>query len=141
MQKNSTLGHRIAELRSRRGWTQKKLAEQAGLSTPFLSEIENDKRNVSADVLLRIADALGASLDYLMRGERKDSVDREPLTFPPALAEAAEEQGWTYSETAMLLKTQQLVLARRSSGAFKQKPLQDWTSEDWIDFHRRLFNE
>ena len=63
------LGERIAGLRDRKGWTQKTLADRAGCSVTYLSEIEGGKnRNVSSAKLLRIADELGASLDYLMRG-------------------------------------------------------------------------
>src|SRR6266849_438468 len=62
---SDTLGKRIAALRERRGLLQKDLADRADLSVSFVSEIENDKRNIGTEALLRIAEVLGASLDYL----------------------------------------------------------------------------
>lgn len=43
------------------------LAERAGLSKGFLSDVENNKRNVGSQNLLKIANVLGASVDYLLR--------------------------------------------------------------------------
>lgn len=131
----TSLGKRIAYLRERKGWTQKELARQAELSVTFLSEIENDKRNVSSDVLLRIANALGASLDFLLRGEEAAAREREPLLVPPDLARAAEEQGWSYAETAGVLQARNIVVARRSRSVQEDH----WTKESWISFYERLF--
>lgn len=39
----SLLGKRIKEIRKKRGLTQEKLAELAGIETPSLSNIENGK--------------------------------------------------------------------------------------------------
>jgi len=87
------MGKRIADLREERGWTQKQLAERAGLSITFLSEVENGKRNISYGKLLRIADELGTSMDYLARGVQSDPRPRPPVEFPSALSDAAEEKG------------------------------------------------
>src|SRR2546423_321313 len=112
-----TLGKRIAELRERRRMLQKDLAEKAGLSVGFVSEIENDKRSIGAEALLRLAEVLGASLDYLVKGTESPLQEPKPLAIPPTLAEAAERHGWTYSVTVSLLAAAQAVLARRSVGA------------------------
>lgn len=42
------------------------LAKQAGLSQPFISQIENGQRDGSADALRKIAAALTVSLDDLV---------------------------------------------------------------------------
>jgi transcriptional regulator with XRE-family HTH domain len=131
------LGKRITELRERRGWTQKQLAEKAGFSVAFLSEIENGKRNVSSAKLLRIADELGASLDYLMRGEQAEVRERRPVEVPPELDDAAREQGWSYEQTWAVLQARQLVRARRSPKGTEVP--QQYSKEDWIDLYRRLF--
>ena len=135
----TSLGQRLSDLRERRGWTQKELAERAGISVTFLSEVENDRRNVGSATLLKIADALRASLDYLMRGEEDRSTARTPSVIPPELAEAAEEQGWTYSQTSALLKTQSLIVARRGGSGDSQRPVRQWTKAQWIDLFERLF--
>lgn len=131
----STLGQRIADLRERRGLTQRQLAEAADLSVTFLSEIENDRRNVGAAILLRLADALDASLDYLMRGE-EGRAPRKPITVPPELSAAAEQEGWTYSQTVALLEGR--VLYRRG-GTSTELAGRQWTRQEWIAFFRRLF--
>ena len=63
-----SVGERIRKRRTELGWTQDVLAQKAGVSKSFLSDLENGKRNVGADTLLEIARALSLSLDYLMDG-------------------------------------------------------------------------
>lgn len=134
----SSLGRRVAQLREARSWTQKQLASEADLSSTFISEIEHDKRNVSSEVLLRLADALDASLDYLLRGE-EITREREPDVFPPALSAAAEEQGWSFVDAQAALRVRRTIVARRSPAGTSEKSLQQWTKDDWIDFHRKVF--
>ena len=136
-----TLGERIAFLRERRGWTQRQLAESAELSATFLSEIENDRRNVGAAILLRIADALDASLDYLLRGEDDRPSVRQPILVPPELSAAAEERGWSYAQTMGLLQARRVVVARRSGSTEADPAAGEWTRGQWIDFFRRLYDE
>jgi plasmid maintenance system antidote protein VapI len=137
--KTETLGSRIASLRDHRGWIQKQLADKAGISVTFLSEIENDKRKVSAEVLLRIAAALGTSLDYLMKGaiSNSSSLPEEPNTIPSELAAVAEEHGWSYKDTVDLLQAHRAVVARRTrtGESVKMKTL---SKEDWVSLHQAL---
>jgi transcriptional regulator with XRE-family HTH domain len=56
-----TLGKRIGSCRERLGWTQKRLAEEAGISVTFLSELENEKRMPGAE-LAELAEEEGWSL-------------------------------------------------------------------------------
>lgn len=49
--------------RESRGLTQQQLAETAGISIPYLSQLESGKRKGSTDVLSAIAKALQLSLD------------------------------------------------------------------------------
>ena len=59
-------GKRVREVRHERGWTQEQLAFEAGVKRAYLSEIENGQRNVSLDVVEKLATALGVSPDSLM---------------------------------------------------------------------------
>lgn len=59
------LGEKIRETRLKRGFTQDKLAEMVDISTNFMSLIENG-RNMSVETLVKIADALGVTVDYLL---------------------------------------------------------------------------
>ena len=52
--------------REHRGLTQQQLAEMAGISTPYLSQIETGKRSGTTEVLLAIAKALHVSLDDIV---------------------------------------------------------------------------
>lgn len=135
-----TLGRRIADCRQRRGWTQKRLADEAGISVTFLSDVENDKSTMGSDLLLRLADALGASLDYLLKGETDRVQQRQPLVIPPELAEAAEEQGWSVGKTGDLLRAHQIVVARRTRemAADSDRRL---SKQDWLDLYQRLFGD
>jgi transcriptional regulator with XRE-family HTH domain len=84
-----TTGETIRKIREARGLTQDQLADQADISKSFLSEVENSHRNISSENLLRIARVLGASMDYLMSGETKEQIRREPVIIPPELSQAA----------------------------------------------------
>ena len=57
---------RIRTYRKYRGMTMIELAEAAGISQPYLSDIENGKKTGSVDVLKRIAAALRVDLDDLV---------------------------------------------------------------------------
>lgn len=59
------LGNRIRKTRINCGITQEKLAEMVDISTNFMSLIENG-RNMSVETLVKIADALGVTVDYLL---------------------------------------------------------------------------
>jgi len=52
--------------REARGLTQQQLAETAGISIPYLSQIEGGKRKGSAEVLAALARALRVSLDDIL---------------------------------------------------------------------------
>lgn len=123
-----TPGDRIREAREKMGWTQEQLADKAQISKGFLSDVENNKRNVSADNALKIADALGMSLDYLMRGEeaKKQEPERVPVSIPPELSQAAQDLTLSYSETLMLLEAHEAVVGRRSKKFTKHRTVDDW---------------
>lgn len=48
-----------------RGLSQTELAEKAGISTPYLSQLETEKRQGSIEVVSTLAKILGISLDML----------------------------------------------------------------------------
>ena len=127
-------GDRIKEIRDARGMTQDQLADKAGISKGFLSDVENNKRNISSENLLRIANVLGASIDYLLRGETKHAT-REEVVIPPELSEVAEELNLSYAETLELLEAHRSVIARRSAKGAKR-----FNAEDWKQLYRAIKN-
>jgi DNA-binding XRE family transcriptional regulator len=136
----STLGKRIAECRERLGWKQKKLADEAAISVTFLSELENGHRMPGSEIVLRIADVLGVSVDYLLRGQvgPTGAGPPRPVVLPPALVEAAVQKGWSVSVARDLLKARQLVVARRSGESTAER-IEHLSKNDWIDMHKRWF--
>lgn len=121
-------------MREQRNWTQRELAERAGVSVPFLSGIENGKRNVSSEVLLRIADTLDASLNYLLRGGEPTSSAPETALLPQTLHSAAERHGWAYADVHALHRGYRAVLARRGGQE------RAWAEEDWVRLYRQFFD-
>jgi len=137
----STLGARIADCRENLGWTQKRLADDAGISVTFLSEVENDRRKPGSDVLLSLAEALSASIDYLLRGSTERSISQASLVIPPELAEAAEEKGWSFAVASSLYKANKLVVAARNRGAAGDDKQRRLLKQEWISLHERLFGD
>lgn len=130
-----SVGNRIREVREHRRMTQDRLAEMAGISKGFLSDVENEKRNISSEYLLRIANSLGTSVDYLLKGESSsaDTLQREPVVIPSALSEAALQLNLSYPQTVELLRAHQSVVARRSNKDVKQ-----FNVSDWIAFQKAI---
>lgn len=122
----ATPGDRIREIRDDQSMTQDELALRSGLSKGFLSDVENNKRNISSQNLLKIANVLGASVDYLLRGVSVEVVAAQPVVIPPELSQAAEELELTYTQTLELLEAHQSVIARRSSRGLRKFRVDDW---------------
>lgn len=61
----SKLGNKIRKLREDRKMTQEDLAYQSEVDFSYINQIENGKRNVTVNVLERIAKALHVTLKEL----------------------------------------------------------------------------
>ena len=126
------LGERIKARRQELGWTQDDLAVKAGISNGFLSDLENCKRNVSANNLLDIARVLSVSLDYLMKGEEGEVSDPE-IQIPQALVTLAKEENLSFIKTLTLLGMRRQILAHRST-----TKTDDLESVDWRKFYQAV---
>lgn len=62
------VGKRIRELRKKKGWSQERLADEAGLHRAYMWGVEQGLRNPSLRNLARIADALVVGLADLFDG-------------------------------------------------------------------------
>ena len=121
-----TTGDRIRELREKRRITQDQLATQADISKGFLSDVENNNRNISSQSFLRIANALGTSVDYLLSGATTEVVNKKPVVIPPNLSQAAAQLNLTYNRTLELLDAHDSVFARRSNKSRSEFSVEDW---------------
>ena len=120
-----SVGERIRKRRTELGWTQDVLAQKAGVSKSFLSDLENSKRNVGADTLLEIARALSLSLDYLMEGKEVEP-ERTEVQIPASLAAFAARAGISFRQAMTLLEMQQQIIAHRSSTKKGNLDKVDW---------------
>ena len=86
-------GRRLKQLRDSRNWTQEHLASRAGLPSAMISHFETGRRQKpSADNLVKLANALEVTIDYLLGRTDKPQVasDRFAAAFR-GLTEASSE--------------------------------------------------
>lgn len=74
-------GHILKEIRQKNGYTREQVAERAGISTRYLSAIENEQREPSYDVLYRLFHSLGISADTIFypNENKADNSDAEQI--------------------------------------------------------------
>lgn len=65
-----TLGKNIKTIRKERNLTQLEFAEKVGLSRSYLSDLENDRKNISTKTLELLSEKLDVSMNYLTTGEK-----------------------------------------------------------------------
>ncbi len=89
------LSQKIRQLREEKEWSLNKLAEMAGVSKAYLSQLENNvSKQPSAEVLLKIASALRTTIaDLLDKPVRVYAKDFGEM--PDGLRELIDEQGDT----------------------------------------------
>lgn len=83
------IGQRIIARRKKLGITQETLAEISDVTTQFVSYAESGKRAMRPENLLKIANALGVSTDYLLTG---DIVDKDLLLLSDKLSKLTPSQ-------------------------------------------------
>ena len=64
----SLIGSRVRKFRKRAGFTQENLAERTNLSVQHIGNIETGRKRARIDTLIKIADALGVTVDLLLLG-------------------------------------------------------------------------
>jgi transcriptional regulator with XRE-family HTH domain len=57
---------RLKELRKRRGWSQEKLAHEAGISRTYLARLETARQDPTLSTLEKLAEALGVKVAKLI---------------------------------------------------------------------------
>jgi len=62
-----SLGKRVTELRLKKGFNQKELADASGITQATISRIESEQvHQLKSEALKRLAKALGVTVDYLV---------------------------------------------------------------------------
>jgi transcriptional regulator with XRE-family HTH domain len=66
------LGHRVRDLRTKKGYSQEAFADHCGVHRTFMGTIERGETNLSFKNLAKLSAALGITLSQLLSGvERK----------------------------------------------------------------------
>jgi transcriptional regulator with XRE-family HTH domain len=60
------VGQRMRQLREKRGWTQAYVAEKLNIKTNTLTNYELEKRGLTEEMIVKVADLFGVSVDYLL---------------------------------------------------------------------------
>jgi transcriptional regulator with XRE-family HTH domain len=126
------IASRIRALRKARGLSIEKLADAAGISAGYLSEVERAMSEISGAKLARLADQLGTTADYLLTG-REDQAQNAAITIPSGLSEAAKQLELTYAQTLQLLLGKEQLVARRSTQVERE-----WPAARWIEFYTKV---
>ncbi|HHW26216.1 MAG TPA: helix-turn-helix transcriptional regulator [Firmicutes bacterium] len=118
-----SLGKRLVALREQQGLSREELAKRLNLSYWAIAKYETDERMPSPDILSRLADFFGVSIDYLVGRTddpgrpANDSTTSNPSLpdwvkqLPPDMQQFVEEEskhGWPYLRLARGLKMQDL---------------------------------
>lgn len=86
---------RLKQLRKDKHLTQAQVAERIGVTASMVSSYETDIRLPSYEVMLRIADIFGVSVDYLLGRQEKRSLD---------ISELSEEEASVVCDMVNILK-------------------------------------
>ena len=82
------IGKRITERRKKLGMTQEMLAEKGDLTPQFVSYAESGKRAMRPENVIKLANALEVSADYLLTG---DIVEKDMLILADKLRSLSPE--------------------------------------------------
>ena len=77
----STYSERIKELRKKKKMTQVELSEQTGISRTTLFRYEKGETSISKNNLKKLAEALGTSPEYILKGKSEESLQMLTKTF------------------------------------------------------------
>lgn len=118
--KHSDLGGFIRQHRERANLSLRRLAERAGISNPYLSQIERGIRKPSAEILSRLSRALEISANTLYSQAGLIDVDGESPTVTDAIA---ADQRLGPSDKRLLLEMYQALT--RSNGSVNNQDEQE----------------
>ena len=71
------VGGRIRQTRLKKGYTREVLSSMSGVSEKFIFQIERQGLGFSAETLVKLAQALDTSCDYLLKGHMEFAYQNE----------------------------------------------------------------
>ena len=87
-----SIGNRIKDLRTAKGWTQAVLAEESGVEPSNISHIERAATKLSLPTLVNIANALGVTLDEIAYGSLVKSTHVSVKMIDDILADCSPDE-------------------------------------------------
>ncbi|WP_146166709.1 helix-turn-helix domain-containing protein [Streptosporangium nondiastaticum] len=89
-----TVATRCAVRREQLGLTREDVARRAGMSVPYLSQLETFGGDFDPAAVIRLAAALDMPYDELVGGPREAAPGRQPAGASPLLAHLTEDECW-----------------------------------------------
>jgi phage repressor protein C with HTH and peptisase S24 domain len=115
------IGQMIKELRLRRGWTLRRLAQEVNKTPAYLSIIENKKAHINMPLLGDIARALGVGLSYFLS-------DEVPTGEGHSLRTSGAGESANILEELRVLVDKHTVSARPPGAAIRKIPVISYTA-------------
>lgn len=117
------VGERIRWLRENRDWSQLYLAEKLGIHNSVLSRIEAGKKGLDNDLLMKLAEIFGVSVDYILGRTDDPTPPESPKNKLPPLTEKDKR------DIARDLEKIMASLESKEALAFYGEPIDDETKE------------
>lgn len=111
------IGRRIREERLHLNLTQEILAEDVGLTTAYIGQVERGERNLTLENLIKVANRLGVTVDYLL----SDSVNADKDTMVIQLSQLLNGRTLNEKELAFSLIKTLFTHLDRDSGNMEEK--------------------
>ena len=105
-----SIGNRIKEIRTAKGWTQATLAEKSGVEPSNISHIERAATKLSLPTMVNIANALEVTLDEIAYGSLVKSTHVSVKIIDEILADCTPQE---LKSIAEVIKTTKNVLRRK----------------------------
>ncbi len=130
----TSLGERIKECRTAKGWRLDDLAKKSAVSKGFLSDLENNQqKNPGVNYLRAIANALGVDLNFLTTGQGA-AASHASVQMPASLVDFAKDEQLSVNQMMMLLDARRQIVSHRSNGSKSD----DLEAFDWRPFYEAL---
>lgn len=103
-------GARVKQLRKQRHWTQKELANRLDIRYQLLNKYEGGQHIPPAETLIRLAEALQTSVDYLLTG---NPIEDSPLADSRLFRRFKELEAFDAEDQATVINVIDAIIAKR----------------------------
>lgn len=117
----ATLGEYLRDQRRAAEMSLRQLADQAGVSNPYLSQVERGLRKPSAEVLNKIAAALQISAEHLY--VRAGLLDEDSVALPGVIAAIQADPELTARQRQTLIDVYSAFVGRSNGQVTADDPL------------------